>query len=86
MPDCQMCWNEWPTLQPVPFPQLSGITVCRNCSRSMKQMIAFVRNHGLDLLPADRDKLLEPVTVEPASEAASMDEPPRSPTAKKPAK
>lgn len=50
MPDCQMCWNEWNTLERVPLPQLPDeVEVCRNCARSIRQTIAFVRFHGVDL-------------------------------------
>lgn len=53
MPDCQMCWNEWQTLERTPLPQLSDeVQVCRNCSRSMKQVVSFARHHGADLTGA----------------------------------
>ena len=85
MPDCQMCWNEWPTLTETPFPELAGIQVCRNCGRSMKQMVAFCRNHGLTLISAAQVGLnSDPVTAEVDTAAASGDEPPQPPR-KKPA-
>jgi len=50
MPDCQMCWNDWQTLQATPFPAVDPkVEVCRNCGRSMKQVIAFVRSKGYEL-------------------------------------
>ena len=86
MPDCQMCWNEWPTLTETPFPELAGIQVCRNCSRSMKQMTAFCRNHGLTLINTSQVGLnSDPVTEKLDDAAASTDEPPQPPR-KKPAK
>ena len=86
MPDCQMCWNEWPTLTETPFPELAGIQVCRNCSRSMKQMTAFCRNHGLVLISAAQVGLnSDPVTSDADPAAVSTDEPPKPP-AKKPVK
>ena len=54
MSDCQMCWNTWPSLEPTPFPRIPGeVQVCRNCARSMKQVIAFNRHHGFDLLTGE---------------------------------
>ena len=89
MPDCQMCWNEWPTLTETPFPELAGIAVCRNCSRSMKQMTAFCRNHGLVLISVSAEGATpqvgpnsDPVTAEPSNAAASGDEPPQPPRKK----
>ncbi len=50
MPDCQMCWNDWNTLQGTPFPAVDpAVEVCRNCGRTMKQVIAFVRSKGFEL-------------------------------------
>jgi len=50
MPDCQMCWNDWPTLQATPFPAVDpAIQVCRNCGRAQKQVIAFIRSKGFEL-------------------------------------
>ena len=50
MPDCQMCWNDWPSLQSTPFEAVNPkVQVCRNCGRSMKQVIAFVRSKGFEL-------------------------------------
>ena len=86
MPDCQMCWNEWPTLTETPFPELAGIQVCRNCSRSMKQMTAFCRNHGLTLIAPQDGLNSDPVTAKPDDAVASGDEPPFSPRAKGPVK
>ena len=88
MPDCAMCWNEWPTLTETPFPELAGIQVCRNCSRSMKQMAAFCRNHGLNIIPqvgANSIGITEEgfkQTFEQAATAVGGDEPPKSPAAK----
>lgn len=83
MPDCQMCWNEWPTLTPTPFPALAGIMVCRNCGRSMKQMLAFCRNHGLDILAPSAGENSDPETaVSLAPDQTSADEPPQPPQRK----
>ncbi len=87
MPDCQMCWNEWPTLTETPFPELAGIQVCRNCSRSMKQMTAFCRNHGLVLISAAQVGLNSsepdtPGTPAPDPAQTSPDEPPQPPRKK----
>ena len=85
MPDCQMCWNEWPTLTETPFPELAGIQVCRNSSRSMKQMTAFCRNHGLVLIAPQDGLNSAPVPLAPENPDTSGDEPPQPPR-KKPAK
>ena len=54
MPDCQMCWNDWPSLTGTPFPRIpEAVQVCRNCARSMKQVVAFNRHHGFDLLTGE---------------------------------
>jgi len=54
MPDCQMCWNDWPSLTGTPFPRIPGaVQVCRNCARSMKQVIAFTRHHGVNLVTGE---------------------------------
>jgi len=54
MPDCQMCWNDWPSLTGTPFSAIADqVQVCRNCARSMKQVIAFTRHHGLDLVTGE---------------------------------
>ena len=51
MSDCQMCWNTWPSLEPTPFPRIPGeVQVCRNCGRSQKQVIAFIRSKGYELV------------------------------------
>ena len=56
MPDCQMCWNDWQTLQTTPFPAVDpAVEVCRNCGRSMKQVIAFVRSKGFELATVSRE-------------------------------
>ena len=87
MPDCQMCWNEWPTLTETPFPELAGVQVCRNCGRSMRQMVAFVRNHGVDLISVPQVGLnSDSDQTEPDSNAASGDEPPQPPRKKSAAK
>lgn len=86
MPDCSMCWNEWPTLNETPFPQLAGIQVCRNCARSMKQMVAFCRNHGLSIVPQVGTNSLSSEDSEPTDSAASGDEPPPPPRSKVPVK
>lgn len=78
MPDCQMCWNEWPSLTETPFPELAGIQVCRNCGRSMKQMVAFCRNHGLDIIPQAGTNSLAP----PEQTPATTDEPSPTPSTK----
>ena len=54
MPDCNMCWNDWPSLTRTPFARIADhVQVCRNCARSMKQVIAFTRHHGLDLITGE---------------------------------
>lgn len=54
MPDCQMCWNDWPSLTGTPFPRIPDqVQVCRNCARSMKQVIAFTRHHGVNLVTGE---------------------------------
>ena len=56
MPDCQMCWNDWQTLQTTPFPAVDpAVEVCRNCGRSMKQVIAFIRSKGFELATVSRE-------------------------------
>jgi len=56
MPDCQMCWNDWQTLQATPFPAVNPVVeVCRNCGRSMKQVIAFIRSKGFELATISRE-------------------------------
>jgi len=81
--DCNMCWNTWNTLEKTPFPLIpEHVEVCRNCARSMKQVIAFARHHGLDLitgeLGADPQAGSETQGTNPERQ-----EPPRSPSAKK---
>jgi len=85
MPDCQMCWNDWPSLTETPFPELAGIAVCRNCSRSIKQMLAFCRSHDLVLIPQVGTNSGSSLLA-PEDSADTRDEPPKSPTAKKPGK
>ena len=82
MPDCQMCWNEWPTLTETPFPELAGIQVCRNCGRDMKKMIAFCRHHGVDLISVPQVGL----NFADQQQAPISEEEPPSPPAKKTAK
>ncbi len=54
MPDCNMCWNTWNTLEKTPFPLIpEHVEVCRNCARSMKQVIAFTRHHGVNLVTGE---------------------------------
>ena len=54
MPDCQMCWNDWPSLTSTPFSAIAdAVQVCRNCARSMKQVIAFTRHHGVNLVTGE---------------------------------
>ncbi len=94
MADCQMCWNDWQTLQATPFPAVDPkIEVCRNCGRSMKQVIAFVRSKGFELAtishqsgviettfpgPQAGPKLLEAL----AAESATREEEPPNPPEK----
>lgn len=85
MPDCQMCWNEWPTLTETPFPELAGIQVCRNCGRDMKKLIAFCRHHGVDLIPVPQVGL-NSSELPNSPNPIPGEEPPKSPTEKKPAK
>jgi hypothetical protein len=41
-------------LTSTPFPRIPDqVQVCRNCARSMKQVIAFNRHHGFDLLTGE---------------------------------
>jgi len=89
MPDCNMCWNTWNSLEKTPFPRIpEHVEVCRNCARSMKQVIAFTRHHGFDLVTGE---------VGPGPQAGSQtladrvadskrEEEPPDPPAKKPAK
>ena len=91
MPDCQMCWNDWPSLTGTPFPRIPDrVQVCRNCARSMKQVVAFNRHHGFDLLTGE---IVGPQagsqTLSSEPEAAidsKREEEPPSPPAKKPVK
>lgn len=93
MPDCQMCWNDWPSLTGTPFAAIADqVQVCRNCARSMKQVIAFTRHHGLDLITgeirsgpqAGSETLVE---VQAAVEGVlKREEEPPDPPAKKPVK
>ena len=85
MPDCQMCWNTWPTLNETPFPQLAGIMVCRNCDRDFKKMVAFCRHHGIDLVGPQVGANSDSVTAKPDPDAATGEEPPQPPR-KKPGK
>jgi len=80
-------------MQETPFPELAGIQVCRNCGRNMKQIIAFCRNHGVDLISvpqvglnsADADAEEAKRFEEFPAKRKSEEEPP-SPPEKKPAK
>ena len=53
MPDCQMCWNDWPTLAKSPFPAVEGEVLCRNCVRDHKHVIAFTKAKGFALTTVD---------------------------------
>jgi len=53
MPDCQMCWNDWPTLAKSPFGAVEGEVLCRNCVRDHKHVIAFTRSKGFELVTVD---------------------------------
>ena len=84
-----MCWNTWNTLEKTPFPRIpEHVEVCRNCARSMKQVIAFTRHHGVDLItgelrtaPQAGSKLVD---HGPGGDSGiKPEEPPRSPSAKK---
>lgn len=68
MPDCQLCWNEWPELQPTPLPQLEEtVQVCRNCGRDIRRIVAFVRFHGFDITEASPGgSAKSPPTPQPA--------------------
>lgn len=89
MPDCQMCWNDWPSLTSTPFAGIaSHVEVCRNCARSMKQVIAFTRHHGVNLNtgeirsgPQDGPQTLNPDTDH--GRVSKREEEPPSPPAKK---
>lgn len=89
MPDCQMCWNDWPSLTGTPFPRIpDAVQVCRNCARSMKQVVAFNRHHGFDLLTgeivgpqAGPETLAAPPGL--VKQPEPEEEPPRSPSEKK---
>lgn len=86
MPDCQMCWNDWPSLTGTPFKQVSAaVQVCRNCARSMKQVIAFTRHHGLDLITGEVGAAPQAGSQTQGLEPKHEEEPP-SPPASKPAK
>ncbi len=69
MPDCHQCLNEWQTLEDAPLETEPRRQVCRNCSRSQKQVFAFYRREGVDI-----QKLVY--------DAASTDEPPQAPPPK----
>ena len=71
MPDCQMCWNDWPTLSSSPFPAVKGEVLCRNCVRDHKHVIAFTRSKGFALITVD------PVTGELPSRPQAGPETPR---------
>lgn len=43
MPSCAMCWNVWESLQRA-TPDLD-VQVCRNCGRSIQQVIGFLAFH-----------------------------------------
>ena len=96
MPDCQMCWNDWPSLTGTPFARIPDrVQVCRNCARSMKQVIAFTRHHGLDLVTGEvrtapqtgSQTPLDPEDGGPPGPYPNKgEEEPPSPPAKKPAK
>jgi len=89
MPDCNMCWNTWNTLEKTPFPRIpEHVEVCRNCARSMKQVIAFTRHHGFDLVtgevgpgPQAGSKLSDAL-----ADNSKREEEPPDPPAKKPVK
>ena len=80
MPDCQMCWNDWPSLTGTPFSAIADqVQVCRNCARSMKQVIAFTRHHGLDLITGEIRTVPQAGPETPDPEAKREAEPPKPP-------
>ena len=86
MPDCQMCWNDWPSLNLTPFKSIpEHVQVCRNCARSMKQVIAFTRHHGLDLITGEIQSGPQAGSETLAPESKREEEP-LSPQEKKPAR
>jgi len=85
MPDCQMCWNDWPSLTGTPFPRIpESVVVCRNCARSMKQVIAFTRHHGVNLVTGEVVGHVAPPQAGPETPVAATEgeEEPPSPPAK----
>ncbi len=83
MPDCMMCWNTWNTLEQTPFPRIpEHVEVCRNCARSMRQVIAFARHHGVNLITGELGEGLQAGAETPGPES-KREEPPVSPSAKK---
>ena len=91
MPDCQMCWNDWPSLTGTPFPRIpESVQVCRNCARSMKQVVAFNRHHGFDLLTGEivgpQAGSQTPRVLPEHEYTDKREEEPPSPPAKKPVK
>lgn len=86
MPDCQMCWNDWPSLTGTPFARIPDkVQVCRNCARSMKQVIAFTKHHGLNLITGEIRPAPQAGSETPTPESKREEEPP-SPPANKPRK
>jgi len=99
MPDCQMCWNDWPSLQVTAFPAVDPeVQVCRNCVRDQKHVIAFIRSKGFELatISLETGEIesrfapqagLKTLDSSPASVVKpETEEEPPSPPAKKPVK
>lgn len=97
MPDCQMCWNEWPSLTKPLLPGLpDSVEVCKNCDRGIKKVLSFSRFHGIDLLtgeisgPGPQAGPETPWGQNPDLDAERLkrqgEEEPPSPPAKKPRK
>jgi len=96
MPDCQMCWNDWPTLAKSPFPAVEGEVLCRNCVRDHKHVIAFTKSKGFELTTVNHEtgevfgpQVGQKLSLDPDQDHGRLkreEEPPRSPSEKKPRK
>lgn len=54
MPNCQMCWNEWGSLERVGVPgSPESEIVCRNCNRTLKQATGFLAHLGFTTAQPD---------------------------------
>lgn len=54
MASCVMCWNDWQTLESIPVQGADpDAQVCRNCGRSIRQVLGFLSHYGVGLAAAD---------------------------------